>query len=385
MRIAIFTNNYLPNPFGVAGSIESFRKEFEKAGHTVYVFAPEAKGYADENPNVFRYGAIDLKFRNIRFPIAIPYSRRIDKVLENLEIDIIHSQHPNLLGWQARRWAKKKNVPLVFTWHTLYDQYAHFAPLIPNSWAAKWAIGNAVKYANKCHQIIVPTESVKKIIRDWGVQNERIETIPTGVEDGFFGNPDRENMRKQLGVADDEIALLLVSRLTAEKNVGFLMRSVIKILKQNEKTKFIVAGDGDKLPELKKMVADAGLESRVVFIGIVTGDAKKNIYASGDIFVYASISETQGMILTEAMLAGLPIVAVNATGAKDIVINRATGILVDENEDDFSRAVLKVAGDEDVRKRFSENARKIAMENYVSSVCAGKMIALYEQTITDKK
>ncbi|EKD67082.1 MAG: glycosyltransferase, partial [uncultured bacterium] len=128
MRIAIFTNNYLPNPYGVAGSVESFRRELERLGHTVYVFAPKAEGFIDENKNVFRYPAIDLKFKNIRFPIPIPYSLRINKILKNLEIDIVHSQHPNLLGWEARRWAKKKKIPLVFTWHTLYDQYAHFAP-----------------------------------------------------------------------------------------------------------------------------------------------------------------------------------------------------------------------------------------------------------------
>ncbi|MDD5463568.1 MAG: glycosyltransferase [Candidatus Moranbacteria bacterium] len=239
MQIAIFTNNYLPNPFGVSMSIESFRKEFEKLGHTVYIFAPEFKGYVDENQNacpsdrrVFRYPALDLRFKNIRFPIAIPYSYRIDRILENLEIDVIHSQHPNLLGWQAKRWAKKKNVPLIFTWHTLYDQYAHFAPFIPRKLAAWWTIKNAVGYANSCDQIIVPTKSVKKIITDWGVRNENIQAVATGVEESFFENTNRLGMRKKFGIKDGEVALLLLSRLTAEKNVEFLVRAVIDILKK---------------------------------------------------------------------------------------------------------------------------------------------------------
>ena len=127
MKIAIFTNNYLPNIFGVSASIESFRKQFEKMGHTVYIFAPKTSGYVDENPNVFRYDSIDFEYK-ISFPLAIPYSSKITRILDELEIDIVHSQHPNLLGVAAHRWAHKKKVPLVFTWHTLYDFYTHFVP-----------------------------------------------------------------------------------------------------------------------------------------------------------------------------------------------------------------------------------------------------------------
>jgi len=392
MRIAIFTNNYLPNPFGVSMSIESFRKEFERLGHTVYIFAPAFKGYIDENENaclsdsrVFRYLSIDLKFKDIRFPIVIPYSYRIGRILEELEIDVIHSQHPNLLGWQAKRWAKKKNVPLVFTWHTLYDQYAHFVPLVPEKIAAWWAIGNAVSYANKCDQVIVPTKSIKKIINDWGVENKNIVAIPTGVEESFFENPERETMRKQLEISDDEIVLLLMSRMTAEKNVQFLVRSVIPILKKNKKVKFILAGEGIELPQLRKMIAEAQLENQVIFQGIASREVTKNIYAASDIFVYASKSETQGMIISEAMCLGLPVVAVNATGAKDLVTNHVTGLLVDENRDAFSAAVKRLVDDEELRNKFSQNAKIIALENYTSEICSQEMLEVYKNVIERKQ
>jgi len=114
MNIAIFTNNYLPNPYGVTTSVESFRKEFEKRGHNVYIFAPHNRGYKDKNKNVFRYPSIDIKYK-IRFPLPIPYSRKIDKEIKKLKIDIIHAQHPNLLGGAAITWAEKKHIPLVFT------------------------------------------------------------------------------------------------------------------------------------------------------------------------------------------------------------------------------------------------------------------------------
>ena len=125
MNIAIFTNNYLPNPYGVAGSIESFRRQFEKNGHQVYIFAPFSKGYTDKNPRVFRYLSVDLKYK-ISFPLPIAYSKKISQTLKNLDLDIIHSQHPNLLGTAAMKWARRKNIPLVFTWHTLYDRYTNY-------------------------------------------------------------------------------------------------------------------------------------------------------------------------------------------------------------------------------------------------------------------
>ena len=377
MKIGIFTNNYLPNPYGVSSSIESFRKEFEKLGHKVFNFAPYWKGYQDKNPNVFRYPSIDIKIK-IKFPLAIPYSRKISKVLEKLNLDIIHSQHPNLLGSAAMRWAKKKNIPLVFTWHTLYDQYAHFIPFIPRKLAAWLAIRNARNYANKCDTVITPTQSVIEIIKNWGVTNKNIHSIPTGVEEDQFANPDRESIREKYNIQDDEILLVVVTRLTAEKNVEFLLDCAIEILKSNPKTKFLVVGEGNLRKKLEEQALKTAAAKRIFFSGLILDDIKKDYYAAGDIFIYASKSETQGMILTEAMYIGLPIVAVRATGVRDIVEDGQTGFLVSENIKEFQAAVEKLIDDENLRKKFGEEAKKIAREKYTAKVCAEKILKIYE-------
>lgn len=384
MKIAIFTNNYLPNPYGVAGSVESFRHEFERMGHEVYIFAPQWKGYANKNPNVFRYPSIETNIK-IKFPIAIPYSRKISEIIDKLDLDIIHSQHPNLLGSAAMRWAKKKNIPLVFTWHTLYDRYAHFAPFVPQKIAIWFAIWNARKYANQCDQIIVPTPSVGEIIKDWGVKNKNITAIPTGVEEDQFANPDREKIREKYGVKNNEILLFVMTRLTAEKNMEFLVDAVLEVLRENNSAKFMICGDGNLKNILEKKVSDAGLIDKTVFIGIVSDNEKKNYYAAGDIFVYASKSETQGMVLTEAMYSGLPIIAVRATGVKDIIEDGRTGFLVSENKDEFRAAVQNLIDDENLRKKFGDEAKEAAREKYTSSVCAEKMIEIYEKEIERKK
>jgi len=381
MRIGIFTNNYLPNPYGVTQSVESFRKQFEKLGHEVFIFAPKWKGYADENPRVFRYPSINTNIK-FKFPLAIPYSRKMDKIIEKLDLDIIHSQHPNLLGTAAMKWARKKKIPLVFTWHTLYDKYAHFAVIVPEKLAAWWIIRNARNYANKADYVITPTESVKEIIRNWGVTNKNIEVISSGVEEEIYQNADGQMIRNKFGLKDKEILLLLVSRLTSEKNIEFLFRAVIKVLKKNENAKFLVAGDGDLVPKLKLMAKENDLADRIIFQGIVDKSEIKNYYAAGDIFIYASKSETQGMIITEAMYLGLPIVAVNAPGICDLVQDNINGFLVSEKEEDFSGAVNKLIADANLRKKFGLASAEIAQENFTDKICAEKLIEVYKKAIS---
>lgn len=383
MKIGIFTNNYLPNPYGVSGSVESFRKKFESQGHEVFIFAPKWKGYRDKNPRVFRYPSVNIKVK-IKFPLAIPYSRKISRIIQKIDLDVIHSQHPNLLGSAAMHWAKKKRVPLIFTWHTLYDQYAHFAPFIPRKLAAWWTIHNAKNYANRCDAVITPTPSVIEKIRNWGVTNKNIKVIPTGVEEKQFENPDGEIVRKKYGIRKDEILLILISRLTAEKNVLFLADAIADVLKKNGRTKFLLCGDGDLKEQMIGIMAKRGAGDKLISVGIISDAEKKNFYAAGDIFVYASKSETQGMILTEAMYSGLPIVAVRATGAKDIVESGHTGFLVPEDKHEFQAAVERLINDENLRSKFSEEAKKVTREKYTSRVCAKKMMEVYRNTISLK-
>jgi 1,2-diacylglycerol 3-alpha-glucosyltransferase len=398
MNIAIFTNNYLPNPYGVTQSVESFRRQLEKNGHSVFIFAPNYKNYKDKNPRVFRYPALDIEFK-IKFPLAIPYSRRIDKILEHLKIDIIHSQHPNLLGTAAMKWARKKNIPLVFTWHTLYDQYAHFVPFLPAKMVANYIIKKAVRYANDCDFVITPTESVKKIIQNWEVTNKNIETVSSGVDEENFVNPNGKIIRDKHGIKDDEVLLLLVSRLTKEKNVEFILDSLIPLLKRCRgvhpikcaegvptksgfnRVKFLITGGGDLVPKLKKTVADNNLDDKIIFEDVVGRRGIKNYYAAGDIFVYASKSETQGMIITEAMYCGLPIVAVDATGVSDLVENNVNGVLVSEDKNNFAEAVGKLIQNKNLREELSNAGAEMAREKYTDEACTGKLIDVYKNAI----
>lgn len=379
MKIGIFTNNYLPNSYGVTISIESFRKEFEALGHEVYIFAPKWKEYEDSNPNVFRYPSVSTEIK-FKFPLAIPYSFKIRKILKKLNLDIIHSQHPNLLGSAAFRWAKKKKIPLVFTWHTLYDHYTNFVPFLPGKFSAGWIIGKAAQYANASDLVIAPTGSIVSRLRDWGVTG-KIISLPTGIDEKEFENPDRNPIREKYGIEKDEALLLLVSRLTEEKNIRFILESLASVLKENQKIKLMFAGEGYLIPDLKNFAEKRGIEDKIIFTGMIDRKEIKNYYAAGDVFVHASKSETQGLSVTEAMYMGLPVVAVKATGVSSLVMNNLNGFLVGETPAEFSETIFRLSNDPTKRKELGENAGKVAHENYTSEVCAKRMLEVYENLI----
>lgn len=397
MRIAIFTNNYLPNPYGVATSVETFRCELEKLGHQVFIFAPEWPGYVDKDPEVcppediskrktgcvFRYPAIDIEVK-FRFPLPFSRSWKMRRILQKLDLDIIHAQHPNLLGTAAARWARRKKIPLVFTWHTLYDHYVHFARFVPKKMTAGVIVKQAVRFADRADAVVVPTDSIIPILRAWGVKNEKIFPVATGVVPEDFADADGQAIRKEYGIAPDEVVLFSSHRLTQEKNMEFLLRALVPVLKNN-KAKFLVAGDGDLAPLLKKFCAENGIADKVIFLGVVARAKIKDYYAAADIFVHASLSETQGMVMTEAMYMGLPVVALSATGANSLVLNNGSGFLVSEKEDEFAEAVLKLVNDQELRQKFGEAAKKIAELKFTSDVCAKELLAVYETAIADKK
>ena len=379
MKIGIFTNNYLPNPYGVTGSIESFRLKFEALWHNVHIFAPSWAGYTDSNQNVYRFPSFDLPIR-MRFPIAIPYSKKIDAIIKNLDLDIIHAQHPNLIGSVASRWAKKKKIPLVFTWHTRYDLYTDYVPFLPSKFSAWYMVGKARKFANKADMVIVPTESMMPILEKWGIRTKMVP-IATCVDEKQLSNAEGQIVRKKYGVREDEALLLVVTRLAPEKNIEFLFLAVCLILKKNPRVKFLVVAGGYLQLKLEKIVEQENLGRQVIFAGHVSNEEKKNYYAAADIFVFSSLSETQGMVITEAMYMGLPIVAVKAPGPESLVVNDQNGLLVENDAEKFATAVERLVDNRDLRLQMGQVSKKIAQEKYTDKICAAKMLEVYNSLL----
>lgn len=380
MNIAIFTNNYLPNPYGVSTSVDGFRKALIAKGHNVYIFAPCWQEKQEDEKNIFRYPSVNVKTK-VPFSLVVPFSLRMNKIIEDLDLDIIHAQHPNLLGSVAKDWAEKKNVPLVFTWHSLYDKYAHYAPLVPDFVAGNWAMKNALRFAEESDMIIAPTQSIKDIILSMEIKNDNINIVPSGVDEDLFVNAKGNKLREEMGIDNNKTVLVSISRLTEEKNVIFLIKNVAEVLKLNNDAVFIFGGEGDLKDEIKNIFTKAGVIDRVFMPGKLKREEVKHYLDAGDIFVYASTSETQGTIITESMYMGKPVVAVKATGVKDVVVDGETGILISENKDDFVNAVNGLIENENERERMSDFAKEEALEKYTIDACADKLVEVYRKVI----
>jgi len=378
MNIAFFSNNYLPNPYGVSRSIESFRIELERRGHSVFVFVPKWKGYSDKSIRVFRYPSVDIAYK-FRFPLPIPYSRRMNAILNSLHLDVIHAHHPNLLGSVALRLAKKRNIPLIFTWHTRYDQYAHFGMKPMGTWFAHRMIRKAAQFSNESDAVIAPSGSMKSRIHAWGVQQKHIHIIPTGIDSKEAVLCNKAEARSFFGFRPEDIVLVTASRFTQEKNVEFLFHAIISVLKRFHNARFLAVGGGNLLPKLKQKIIECGMKDRVVFSGEADRSYVWKCLSAGDMFVYASRSETQGVVVAEAMYAQLPVVAVRAPGVNDAVMDKVSGLLVPENQDSFSQAVEMLFLNKSRRYEFGLRGREIVERTFLVESCVNRLVDLYEE------
>lgn len=325
MNILQVTNTYLPHVGGVARSVEAFSDEYKKHGHNVLVVAPTYKNMPENEKGVFRVPAVQ-NFNTSDFSLALPFHQGLSDALNEFRPDIVHSQHPFLLGMTALRVARYRQLPLVFTHHTLYEQYTHYVP--GDSPALKrFVIKLATLYANQCDQVFAPSDSIKELLIDRGVKTA-IDTVPTGVRLEKFAKGNGEAVRQRLGIAEGAYIVGHLGRLAPEKNLEFLSRAVMEFMSQNINSHFLVIGKGPSESRINAIFREANLTDRVHVLGVLTMQDLADALHAMNVFVFASHSETQGMVLTEAMAARLPVVALDAPGVREVVKDRYNGRLL---------------------------------------------------------
>jgi 1,2-diacylglycerol 3-alpha-glucosyltransferase len=385
MHIAHFTNTYYPVISGVVRSVSSFRQALTRLGHSVFVFAQESNGYEDHEPFIFRYPAINLPLAG-DFPAVIPLSSFIDQLLPTLKLEVIHSHHPVLLGGAAANKADELNLPLVFTFHTQYREYSHYFPL-PQEIVqefVKGAIDNWLKdYMKKCQHIIVPTDSMRKQLQEaYGLQ-DKVSVIPTGIDLEPYRNADGEIVRDRHGWKDDRL-MISVGRLAPEKNYSTLIEAVALVLPDHPELRVVIVGDGPDREDLENYVLELGIEERVNFIGKVPFEDVPSYLKAADFFGFSSYTETQGLVSLEALAAGLPVVAIHATGTRDVVEDGKTGILTEKSSEALAAGIRQLLEDDQVCARFRSEAMRAA-EKFDIIYQAQKLIEVYEQAIEDKR
>ena len=376
----MFTNAYKPIISGVVTSVTIFRQALIERGHQVYIFAPEADNYEDTEPYIFRYFAIDLTDR-FNIAVTFPVTRWILPTLRGLKPDLIHSQHPILMGDCAAHCAEGMNLPLVFTFHTKYDvQVQRWVPVVGD------LLGMATResvqrYLDRCTHIIAPTNSIRRMIyQDYEVEVP-VTVVPTPIDLSKYFTLHPERIRAKYGLMDAEV-LLYVGRIAPEKNLDLLLRSFAHIAEQRPRARLLLVGKGPHLSEFQKQARKLGIAERVIFAGGVPHEEIPDHMAAGDLFVFPSTFETQGLVLIEALAAGTPVVAVRATGSSDVLADGKGGILVELDEDDFAEAVLALLADDERRQRMRLEAKEVA-QGYSIAGATDRLERAYQRALED--
>jgi glycosyltransferase involved in cell wall biosynthesis len=378
MKICMMTNTYLPHVGGVARSVSTFAEEYQRQGHEVLVVAPEFDGkplpaaaerIVERIPSLKNLNGSEF---SVRLPLAAALSDRI----EAFQADIMHAHHPFLLGDTALRIAMNKNVPIVFTHHTRYEDYTHYVPF--SDTLKEVAIEVPTHFANLCDGIVAPSESLARTIRRRGVTTP-MTVIPTGIDVKAFASADGTAFRKKLNIPADATVIGHVGRLALEKNLGYLAEGVALYLKAEPGARFLVVGDGPWRDQLKEVFEKHGVADRLILAGKRTGKPLREAYRAMDVFAFASQSETQGMVVAEAMAAGLPVVALNASGVREVVRDGDNGFLLpaDAPADEFARALGRCAAAE-FRVKAGKAAQATAAE-FSRERSAQRAVAFYEE------
>ncbi|MDH3693200.1 MAG: glycosyltransferase [Gammaproteobacteria bacterium] len=381
MNILMMSNTFSPHVGGVARSIEAFSAQYRQRGHRVLVVAPTFDNIEpDKESDVVRIPAIQ-HFHGSDFSVALPVPGRLRSAIEKFKPDIIHSHHPFLIGGRALRVAHTHGLPLVFTHHTKYENYTHYLPGDSET-LKRFVIGLSTNYANLCDQIFAPSESIATLIRERGVQTP-IAVVPTGVDTNRFQQGKGQLFRKSLGIPEDAFVIGHLGRLAAEKNLEFLGKAIAAFLnhtKNKRKYCFLLIGEGPMAQEIDDLFSRQSLNDRLYVAGILDKSQISSAYAAMNVFAFASKSETQGMVLTEAMASGLPVVAIDASGVREVVQDEINGrLLNDDNIDSFVSALGWVASREDIEmRRLINGAIKTAHEFSIEK-CASKALDIYQQ------
>lgn len=380
MKICFFTNTFLPHVGGVAKSVQTFLEDYRRLRQRVRVVAPEfPEGVAPPRieRSVIRVPALQ-NFNGSDFSVSLPLSAETMDGIAAFKPDLIHAHHPFLLGDTALRVAVVTGAPVVFTHHTLYEQYTHYVPF-DSPRLKEFVIELSTRFANRCHGVIAPSESIASLLVSRGVISP-IKVVPTGIDTGALASGNRVRGRRRWKLPGDARVIGHVGRLAPEKNLPYLADAIARTLKQETDAWLLVVGEGPSREEMEKVFAENGVAARVRFAGKLTGSALHDAYASMDVFAFASQSETQGMVLAEAMAAGNSVIALDATGAREIVRDQREGRLLDADAsaDDFARALRDVVADAEKNNAWREAATLRAAE-FDRRVTAARALDFYRE------
>lgn len=387
MKIGIFTDTYKPNINGVVTSIETTKYGLEAAGQEVYVFAPNQSFKYETSRREKTWWLPSVKFYGEkRYRVAFPFLNMDD--IAKVALDVVHTQTPFLVGIAGLRTARRKNLPLVHTYHTRYQEYAHYLKFPKKILQLITGAGmkRIVTFMNKHDAVIAPSLGVKRELENFGVQKS-ISVIPTGIDIEKTLNLSKKNdpgyLLKKFGISDKDDLITLTSRLGKEKNIDFVLRAMKRVVAQKPSAKLLIIGDGDAKNYLRNLAKTLNLGKNVVFPGFMRHDDIFPLYRRAKLFVFSSFTETQGIVVLEAMALGLPVVALRGMGIEDILEKNTGGVLVENSDGLFAEKILELLNDKRLLRKKSAEAQGNA-KNFSVEKMTDKLLHLHQNVITSK-
>ena len=385
MVVGIFTDTFFPEINGVATSVILLKRELEKLGHTVYVVTSSnpALRKAPDIINTFRMPSAPVIFLPSR-RAAVVYKRSVARKVRALNLDIIHTNTEFALGMFGKLMGVALNLPVVHTYHTLYEDYVHYItkgrmPTLSLELAKLFSR----KYCNSCQSIVVPTDKTRDLLLEYNV-TKPIDVVPTGIDIGPFRRKESEEaeikgLKAKYGIRENDKVILYVGRLAKEKNILVVMGQLPKYIAKNPNTKFLMVGDGPLRKELAEEAAKIGILGNVIFTGEQPWSSIDKFYKMGDVFISASLSETQGLTFIEAMASGLPVIAKKDRSVEKLILDGYSGYVFEE-DNDIPSILEKVFEDDGFTKQISANAQQMAEQNS-SAQFANSIEGIYQKTM----
>lgn len=374
MKIGLFTDTYYPQINGVATSVLMLKENLEMRGHQVYVFTTTDPKADDRERNVYRVPSIP--FISAR-RVGMFYNPRLSKFIRKLGLDVIHTHTEFSLGIFGRSMARELNIPFLHTYHTIYEDYTHYigklGVLDP---IAKMAVRKiSINFCNSADKVIVPTGKVKDLLLAYDVK-QNISIIPTGIKLNKFSkynyNSDIiQDLRTSLGICEKDKIILYIGRISKEKNIEEILRTMKNYLKDKKDLKLVLIGDGPEKSNLEDMSKKFGINKKIIFAGEKPWNDIGMYYQIGDIFVSSSQSETQGLTYIEALASGLPVVARADECLKGVLEDDVNGYVF-HNQDDFVRYLDSILYNKLKQERLSlgaiKSTRKLSVEHFAYTI-----------------
>lgn len=380
LRILMPTDVYFPRINGVSTSIETFRADLPAAGISVSLIAPD---YPESSPDeqVWRVPSRRLPFDPEDRLMRSGALRAIAKQAAGAGVDLIHIQTPFAAHYAGLRLARELRVPVVATYHTHFEEYIqHYLPLLPKSWLKGLARRIARHQCDALDAVVVPSPAMRDTLLDYGV-TAPLHVLPTGIPIDQFAAGDGARFRARHAIPADRPVALFVGRVAHEKNIGFLLQAMTHALWQRADLILVIAGEGPALESLQRQVAELRIDHHVRFVGYL--DRKQELpdcYAAASVFVFASRTETQGLVLLEAMAAGLPVYAIAHLGTTSILEPRRGAIVAPEDPEEFGKGLAALVANPKELARLAHEGRQFAKE-WSAPERARELAALYRSLV----